>query len=155
MTGGVINTFSLLAFAETTFGLRQIENRIGPVAALNARSTANRAAVEAWVAGNPLFSLAVAGSRKTRHGGHAVAGQRSGVRGMHARILTRAKQLLGDSGITHPGGRHEAGWRGCLSERLSGMPGDFRAGSAACEKLRIFPRYWTICAMLGCAPRRW
>ncbi|MDH5453837.1 MAG: hypothetical protein OEX14_10840, partial [Paracoccaceae bacterium] len=38
MLGGVINTYSTLAFAETTFGLLRAEKRIGSVSDLNARS---------------------------------------------------------------------------------------------------------------------
>ena len=60
MLGGVINTFSTLAFAETTFGLLRAERRIGDVAALNRRSVANRQAINEWVANNPLFELGVA-----------------------------------------------------------------------------------------------
>ena len=40
MVGGVINTFSTLAFAETTFGLLRVEKMIGPVKELNRRSEA-------------------------------------------------------------------------------------------------------------------
>jgi hypothetical protein len=40
MLGGVINTFSTLAFAETTFGLLRVEKMIGPVAEMNRRSEA-------------------------------------------------------------------------------------------------------------------
>ena len=128
MTGGVINTFSLLAFAETTFGLRRIESRIGPVTALNARSTANRAAVEAWVAENPLFSLAVADPEKRGTAVTLLQVNDPGFEELHPRILTRAKQLLGDSGITHPGGRHEAGLGAAVYlNAFPGMPGDFRA----------------------------
>ena len=38
MLGGVINTYSTLAFAETTFGLLRVGSRIGPVVELNRRS---------------------------------------------------------------------------------------------------------------------
>lgn len=128
MTGGVINTFSLLAFAETTFGLRQIESRIGPVTALNARSTANRAAVEAWVAENPLFNLAVADPEKRGTAVTLLQVNDPGFEELRPRILARAKQLLGDSGITHPGGRHEAGLGAAVYlNAFPGMPGDFRA----------------------------
>jgi len=55
MIGGIINTFSTIAFAETTFGLLRSEKQVGSVSELNKRSVANRAAVENWVSAHPLF----------------------------------------------------------------------------------------------------
>ncbi|MGP9590363.1 hypothetical protein [Halomonas sp. AOP42-B2-16] len=128
MTGGVINTFSLLAFAETTFGLRQIEQHIGPASALNARSTSNRAAVESWVADNPLFTFSVIDPEKRGTAVTLLQVNDPEFKELHARILTRAKQLLGQTGITHPNGRHEAGLGAALYlNAFPGMPGDFRA----------------------------
>ena len=60
MLGGVINTYSTLAFAETTFGLLRSERRLGPVSDLNRRSIANRTAINEWVAAHPLLELGVA-----------------------------------------------------------------------------------------------
>lgn len=128
MTGGVINTFSLLAFAETTFGLHQIESHIGPVSTLNARSTANRTAVETWVAENPLFTLAVADPEKRGTAVTLLQVNDPGFETLHPRILARAKQLLGDRGMTHPGGQYEAGLGAAVYlNAFPGMPGDFRA----------------------------
>ena len=45
MLGGVINTYSTLAFAETTFGLLRSERRLGSVSELNRRSISNRTAI--------------------------------------------------------------------------------------------------------------
>ena len=59
MLGGVINTFSTLAFAETTFGLLRVEKKIGPVAEMNRRSTLNRAALNEWMGNSDLFELGV------------------------------------------------------------------------------------------------
>jgi phosphoserine aminotransferase len=57
--GGVINTFSTLAFAETTFGLLRVEKMIGPVAEMNRRSELNRAAINEWMSNSSLFELGV------------------------------------------------------------------------------------------------
>lgn len=59
MVGGVINTFSTLAFAETTFGLLRVEKKIGPVAEMNRRSEANRAAINEWMSNSSLLELGV------------------------------------------------------------------------------------------------
>src|SRR5690606_11253442 len=64
MLGGVINTYSALAFAETTFGLLQSEARVGSVVDLNRRSAANRAVIDEWVKSHPLFSLTVADAER-------------------------------------------------------------------------------------------
>ena len=67
MLGGIINTFSNTAFAETTFGLLQMEKRIGNVSNLNQRSVINRRKVNEWVAAHPLFEWGV--SDESRRGG--------------------------------------------------------------------------------------
>ncbi len=129
MTGGVINTFSLLAFAETTFALHRQRDRIGPVEVLNARSMANRAQVEDWVAREPLFDFAV--PEPERRGAAVtllkVTDPEAGPH--HATILAAAKALLGHQGLVHPiDGRHEAGMNAALYiNAFPGMPGDFRA----------------------------
>lgn len=128
MLGGVINTYSLLAFAETTFGLREIERTIGPAEALNARSTANRAAIEAWTAANPLLRLVVADPDRRGSAVTLLRVDDPEMVPLHARILARAKQLLGHEGLTHPDGRHEPGLGAALYlNAFPGMPGDFRA----------------------------
>ncbi|MGI9462387.1 MAG: NAD(P)-dependent oxidoreductase, partial [Aestuariivirgaceae bacterium] len=111
MLGGIINTYSTLAFAETTFGLLRSEQRIGPVAELNKRSSANRQAINDWVAAHPLFELGV--SQAERRGAAVTLLKVSDAditdADIHNRIIQRSKQLLGYEGITHPNGGHEAG----------------------------------------------
>lgn len=58
MLGGVINTFSTLAFAETTFGLQRVAKMIGSVATMMVL-VANRAALNSWIAGQSLLQLGV------------------------------------------------------------------------------------------------
>jgi lactate dehydrogenase-like 2-hydroxyacid dehydrogenase/phosphoserine aminotransferase len=130
MAGGVINTFSTLAFAETTFGLLRSEKRNGPVAELNRRSMANRQAVNDWVAANPLFKLGVG---DPEHRGAAVTLLQvndSAVSdpAIHARIIQRSKQLLAYDGITHPNGVREPGLDVArYVNAFPGTPGDYRA----------------------------
>ncbi|TGQ24227.1 hypothetical protein EN859_036445, partial [Mesorhizobium sp. M00.F.Ca.ET.216.01.1.1] len=59
MLGGVINTYSALAFAETTFGLVRSERPLGSVEDLDRRSTANRDAINARVSRSPVLRLSV------------------------------------------------------------------------------------------------
>lgn len=128
MTGGVINTYSLLAFAETTFGLLGIEREIGPAAVLNARSTVNRQAVRDWVTREPLFELAVSEPEKQGTAVTLLCVKDPGFETMHEKIVARAKMLLGYPGLTAPDGRHEAGLGTALYiNAFPGMPGDFRA----------------------------
>ncbi len=130
MLGGVINTFSTLAFAETTFGLLRAEKRIGPVAELNRRSVANRAAINGWVASNSILELGVA---DPEHRGAAVTLLKINDPGitdaaLHARILARSKQLLAYDGITRPNGEHQAGLDVArYVNAFPGTPGDYRA----------------------------
>ncbi|MGH6855156.1 MAG: NAD(P)-dependent oxidoreductase, partial [Aestuariivirga sp.] len=130
MVGGVVNTFSTLAFAETTFGLLRSEKRIGSVAELNRRSIANRQAVNDWVAANPLFKLGV-GNAENR--GAAVTllqvnDPDIADAAIHARIVARSKQLLAYDGITHPNGTHEPGLDVArYINAFPGTPGDYRA----------------------------
>ena len=130
MLGGVINTFSTLAFAETTFGLRRVGQTIGPVRELNRRSELNRGAVNEWISNSNLFELGVSNAEnrgaavtliKVRHD---VAGDPS----LHARIVSRSKQLLSYDGITHPNGEHEQGLDVArYINAFPGTPGDYRA----------------------------
>jgi hypothetical protein len=125
---GVINTYSLLAFAETTFGLKEIERTIGPAEALDARSTANRAAVEAWTEANPLLKLVVADPEKRGAAVTLLRVDDPEIAPLHGRILARAKQLLGHEGLTHPDGTREPGLGAALYlNAFPSMPGDFRA----------------------------
>ncbi len=130
MTGGVINTYSTLAFAETTFGLLRSERRLGSVSDLNLRSTANREAINSWVASHPFFELGVADPEKR---GAAVTLLRISDGditdpAIHMRIIARSKQILGYEGMTHPDGTHEAGLDVArYVNAFPGTPGDYRA----------------------------
>ena len=130
MLGGVINTFSTLAFAETTFGLRQMEKRCGTVEALNRRSVANRSLIDSWIAQSDRLELGVTDASRR---GAAVTllkiKDRSISDGaLHARIIARSKQLLAYDGITHPDGTHEKGLDVArYINAFPGTPGDYRA----------------------------
>nr|WP_298096231.1 NAD(P)-dependent oxidoreductase [uncultured Shinella sp.] len=130
MLGGVINTYSALAFAETTFGLMQTERRVGSVIELNKRSAANREVVNEWVGRNPLFSLVV--SEEARRGAAVtllkVNDDPVSSSDLHARIIARSKQLLGYEGVTHPNGAYEKGLDAArYVNAFPGTPGDYRA----------------------------
>lgn len=130
MLGGVINTFSTLAFAETTFGLLRAERNIGSVAELNRRSTANRDAINAWIGSNPLFSLGV--DEPERRGAAVTLLKVNDPdvtdAALHARIVQRSKQLLAYDGITHPNGEYERGLDiARYVNAFPGTPGDYRA----------------------------
>ncbi len=130
MVGGVINTYSTLAFAETTFGLLRSERRLGSVTDLNRRSMANRAAINEWIAAHPMLELGVADPERR---GIAVTLLR--VKdpeitdpALHARIIARSKQILGYEGLTHPDGTHEPGLDVArYVNAFPGTPGDYRA----------------------------
>lgn len=130
MLGGVINTFSTLAFAETTFNLLRVEKRIGSVSDLNARSVRNRDEVNRWVAVNPLFEPGVT---DPDHRGAAVTllkiddGDITDP-GIHARIVAYSKAILSYDGVTHPNGTHEPGLDVArYINAFPGTPGDYRA----------------------------
>lgn len=130
MLGGVINTFSTLAFAETTFGLLRAERRIGTVSDLNARSVRNRGAVNEWVAANPLFELGVT---DPEYRGAAVTLLRVNDPditdpAIHARIVAYSKAILSYDGVTHPNGSSEPGRDVArYINAFPGTPGDYRA----------------------------
>jgi lactate dehydrogenase-like 2-hydroxyacid dehydrogenase/phosphoserine aminotransferase len=130
MVGGVINTFSTLAFAETTFGLLRVEKKIGPVAEMNRRSEANRAAINEWMSNSSLLELGVT---DPDHRGAAVTLFKVKDKGitdaaLHTRIIARSKQLLAYDGITHPNGVHENGLDVArYINAFPGTPGDYRA----------------------------
>ncbi|RFB79988.1 NAD(P)-dependent oxidoreductase [Methylovirgula sp. 4M-Z18] len=129
MLGGVINTYSTLAFAETTFGLLRSEATIGDVTAMNRRSVANRAAINEWVAQHPLFALSV---KEPERRGAAVTLLRvndAGITdaGLHNRIIARSKQILAYEGVTHPNGDYEPGLDVArYVNAFPGTPGDYR-----------------------------
>jgi lactate dehydrogenase-like 2-hydroxyacid dehydrogenase len=130
MLGGVINTFSTLAFAETTFGLLRVEKMIGPVKEMNRRSELNRAAINEWMSNSALLELGV---ESPEHRGAAVTLIKVKDKditdpAIHARIIARSKQLLSYDGITHPNGVHEQGLDVArYVNAFPGTPGDYRA----------------------------
>lgn len=130
MLGGVINTFSTLAFAETTFGLLRVEKMIGPVQEMNRRSELNRATINEWMSNSALFELGV---QSPEHRGAAVTlikvkDKAVNDPAVHARIIARSKQLLSYDGITHPNGVHEDGLDVArYVNAFPGTPGDYRA----------------------------
>jgi phosphoserine aminotransferase len=130
MLGGIINTFSNVAFAETTFGILAMQKQVGSSADLNRRSLANREAIERWVEKHPLFELGV---RDPSRRGAAVTLLKvvdPQVRdpAIHARIIAKAKQLLGYEGLTHANSDHEPGLDVArYINTFPGTPGDFRA----------------------------
>jgi len=130
MLGGVINTYSALAFAETTFGLLKAAERVGPVAELNRRSMENRQVISDWVAGSSLLNFTVDQPEKR---GAAVVLLRIvdpdiADAKVHARVIVRSKQLLSYEGITHVNGEHEKGLDAArYVNAFPGMPGDYRA----------------------------
>ena len=130
MLGGVINTYSTLAFAETTFGLLRSERRLGSVSDLNRRSIANRAAINEWVASHPLLELGV-GEAERRGAAVTLLKIRDADitdAALHARIIARSKQILAYEGVTHPDGSHEAGLDVArYVNAFPGTPGDYRA----------------------------
>ncbi len=130
MMGGVINTYSTLAFAETTFGLLRTEKRIGTVSEMNRRSVLNRQVIDDWVAVSPLFEAGVADSERR---GAAVTLLRVNDpdfadEALHARVLARSKQVLSYDGLTHPNGEYQAGLDVArYVNAFPGTPGDYRA----------------------------
>lgn len=130
MTGGVINTYACLAFAETTYNLLKTEQSVGSVLAMNARSVSNRAAIDFWLKGQTLLQASVENPNRR---GAAVTLLRVNDPDItdpvtHARIVALSKQLLGYQGITHPNGWHEPGLDVArYVNAFPGSPGDYRA----------------------------
>ncbi len=130
MLGGIINTYSTLAFAETTFGLQRSEKIVGSVTELNKRSIKNRQTINEWVAANSLFDLGVA--NEERRGAAVTLLKISDPDvtdpDVHARIINRSKQLLAYEGLTHPNGDREPGLDVArYVNAFPGTPGDYRA----------------------------
>ena len=130
MVGGVINTFSTLAFAETTFGLLRVERKIGTVAEMNRRSELNRSAINEWMSNSNLFELGVTNAENRGAAVTLVKVKDKDITdpAVHARIIARSKQLLSYEGITHPNGAHEQGLDAArYVNAFPGTPGDYRA----------------------------
>ena len=130
MLGGVINTFSTLAFAETAFGLLRTEKRIGSVRKLNQRSVENRQAITDWVSKHSLFEFGVAEPDKRGAAVTLLKVTDDGVTGpgIRQRIILKSKQLLAYEGITHVNGDYEKGLDiARYINAFPGTPGDYRA----------------------------
>lgn len=130
MVGGVINTFSTLAFAETTFGLLRAEKRIGSVSEQNRRSVANREAANIWIAGQSLLEFGVADVERRGAAVTLLKVKDPAITdpALHARIIQASKQILAYDGITHPNGEYEAGQDVArYVNAFPGTPGDYRA----------------------------
>ena len=130
MLGGIINTFSTLAFAETTFAILRNERNIGSVQTLNKKAMENRAYVSDWVDNNDLFDLGVKNpaSRGTAVTLLKVSDPDITDANIHDRIVATSKSLLGFNGITHPNGDHEKGLD--VARYINAFPGtdgDYRA----------------------------
>jgi hypothetical protein len=131
MLGGIINTFSNLAFAETTFGIISMKRRVGSVEELNRRSTDNRSVVEEWIKEHPLFELGVVDA--SRRGAAVTLLKINDPLSAHSaalgsRIIAKTKQLLSYEGLTHTDGEHEPGLDVArYVNAFPGTSGDFRA----------------------------
>ena len=129
MIGGIINTFSTIAFAETTFGLLRSEKQIGSVSELNKRSVSNRAEVDNWVSAHPLFEMGVQDA--SRRGAAVtllkVNDSDTTEANQQAQLIAKTKQLLGFEGLTHPNGDYERGLDVArYVNTFPGTAGDFR-----------------------------
>jgi lactate dehydrogenase-like 2-hydroxyacid dehydrogenase/phosphoserine aminotransferase len=130
MLGGIINTYSTLAFAETTFGLQRVAKMIGDVDAMNARSSANREFINDWIANQELLELGVADEVRRGTAVTLIAINDADITdaAMHADILAASKQILSYDGLTHPNGDYEAGLDVArYVNAFPGTPGDYRA----------------------------
>ncbi len=130
MLGGIINTFSTLAFAETTFGILRNEKNIGDINKLNQRSIENRDIIDNWVSENSLFEPGVSNAKSR---GAAVTLLKISDADItddeiHQRIIAKSKQLLSYDGLTHVDGDYEKGLDVArYVNAFPGTPGDFRA----------------------------
>ena len=130
MLGGIINTYSTLAFAETTFGLLRTEKLVGSVQDMNARSVANRKAINEWAAKDDLLSLGVAEEERRGAAVTLIKVNDDDITDpdLHAKLIARSKQLLGYEGLTYPNGAYEAGLDVArYVNTFPGTPGDYRA----------------------------
>lgn len=130
MLGGIINTFSTLAFAETTFAVLHNEKSIGDIATLNQRSVNNRQLVSDWVERNQQFELGVKNpeSRGAAVTLLKVVDNDIDDTELHERIIVNSKKMLGYDGLTHPNGDYEKGLDVArYVNAFPGTDGDYRA----------------------------
>ncbi|WP_343562589.1 NAD(P)-dependent oxidoreductase [Kiloniella sp. b19] len=131
MLGGIINTFSTINFAETTFGVLRAGKNVGTVRDMNQRSVENRELVNNWIAQNDTLDLGV---ENAPNRGAAVtllkvkASQTLEDPALHAKVIAKSKQLLGYEGLTHPNGDYEKPLDAArYVNAFPGTPGDYRA----------------------------
>lgn len=130
MIGSIINTYSTLAFAETTFAILHNERNIGSVKTLNQRSIVNRQLVSDWVDSKPLFALGVENpdSRGTAVTLIKVLDEDIDDLQMHEQIIAQSKKMLGYDGLTYANGTHEKGLDVArYVNAFPGTDGDYRA----------------------------
>jgi lactate dehydrogenase-like 2-hydroxyacid dehydrogenase/phosphoserine aminotransferase len=130
MLGGIINTYSTLAFAETTFGLLRVERMLGGIQAVNDRSASNRQAISDWVENNNLFDLGVADSTSRGAAVTLLKVNDADITddAVDALIIAKSKQILGYEGLTHPNGDYESGLDVArYVNAFPGTPGSYRA----------------------------
>lgn len=130
MIGGIINTFSTLAFAETTFAILHNEKKIGDIRALNKRSIKNRQLVSDRVDQSSLFALGVKNpdSRGAAVTLLKVTDSDISDAKIHEQIIVNSKKMLGYEGLTHPNGEHEKGLDVArYVNAFPGTDGDYRA----------------------------
>ncbi len=130
MVGGIINTFSTLAYAETTYAILHNEKQIGNIKTLNKRSIANRQMVNDWIDNNPQFELGVKNpeSRGAAVTLVKVVDPDITDKDMHIEIIAESKKMLGYEGLTHPNGDHEKGLDVArYVNAFPGTDGDYRA----------------------------
>ncbi|MEH6456506.1 MAG: NAD(P)-dependent oxidoreductase [Cocleimonas sp.] len=130
MLGGIINTFSTLAFAETTFGLLRVESMLGGVQAVNERSANNRQAISDWAETNDMFDMGVADSTSRGAAVTLLKVNDGDITDdeVDAQIIAKSKQMLGYEGLTHPNGDYEPGLDVArYVNAFPGTPGSYRA----------------------------
>ncbi len=130
LSGGVINTYALLAFAETAFAV--VRNRLlfGDICTLNRRSSENRDLINAWLAQSPVFEHAV--TDEERRGAAVtlikVADQRITSVGQKNEIVALSKKRLSYDGYNlRNGAKAEGVDVARYINAFPGSPGDFRA----------------------------
>jgi hypothetical protein len=158
MLGGVINTFSTLAFAETTFGLQRVAKMIGPVGKMNARSAANRAALNDWIKQQSLLQLGVAEAERR---GAAVTLLRVNDADITTPASTPASSRAPSSSSAWKVSRTPTArarralmWR-ATSTPSPARPATIAPGSAASARHRTSRRWPRTCLTPISAPRRW
>ena len=130
MLGGIINTYSTLAFAETTFGLLRTEKIVGSVQDMNARSVVNRQIVNDWTAADDLLDAGVPEEERRGAAVTLIKVNDPDIEDaeLHNKLIARSKQLLGYEGLTHPNGEYEPGLDVArYVNTFPGTPGDYRA----------------------------